>query len=129
MKLDDKIREVSARLERMHHLRMLGLSEHWQAMRKSLLESIRVRTTRLCEYTCDPKETQEIRSELYAWGWFLRATEISEPDLAAMRKELEGLQARLRRRHDLGLETPGPEDGKAMEQLDMLLHRTAQHER
>jgi hypothetical protein len=129
MKIKQKIQEVAGRLERMHHLRLLGLSENWKAMRRSLVGAIESRTKRLCEYGCDAKETQEIRSELYAWGWFLRAAEVSEADLAEMRKELEGLQSRLHRLHDLGLETPGPEDGKAMEQLDMLLHRTAQHER
>lgn len=124
MKIRDAIAAAAAKLEQAHLLRRLGQTDEWRAMKKSLLGVITLRTKRLCEDECGEPETRTIRAELRAFGWFLRSAELTEDAIAAMRKELEGLQSRLARLQDVGLETSDPESETDRQRLAQLLHRT-----
>lgn len=124
MNIQEKIVEAASKLEQVYQLSKLGQTHEWQAMRKSLLAVIQARTKRLCEDDCGEPETRTIRAELRSFGWFLRAADVSEATLAELRKNLEGLQAALAKRHDYGLTDGIPEDGKSHEAIQMLLHRT-----
>ncbi len=126
MTMESRIVEVAGKLDMLHRLRSLSQTEDWKALRLTIAEAVQRRISRVIDPDCSEKDTTIARAEIRAWTWVMRAADVTEADVAAGRKELEGLRKAWERRHDLGLETSSPDFETRMSKLESLLQRTEQ---